>query len=484
MLVAMCINLYASRLLLEMLGVNDYGTYNIIGGIITLLMFVNSAMQTSTTRFITYSLGKDEISDIKETVNAAFHNHLYILVLIVIVSETIGLWFVNNQLNIPEGSMYAANWVYQFTIISSCCTIIQNPFTALVISYERMNVYAYLEILNVLGRFLIIFLLPCFATRLIGYSMLIAAVSVVILFLYYIYCKRNISSFVLSINVNKKTSKPMLNFALWSLFGNGTYALSRQGTNILINKFFGVAANAASGVATQASSVISTFTASIQSAFNPQVIKEYSMGNSERMRDLIYKETDIIFFLTALLFTPLYINMDYILLLWLKNVPVYSVAFCRILLICNLIQIATNIFSVAIQATGHNRLFSFIIGIINILCVVLVIIFFMFGGDAPYAYIAILLSFSIKLLVEILLVNLYIPQLKIKNIVIKLLKSVFLMIISFYITLIICEFFKNQNQKLFICILVNCLVLATLFLTLYSEYRRKVTSFYFRLIKK
>lgn len=484
MLFAVVVNLYASRLLLATLGVDDYGVYNIIGGVVALMMFLNTAMQTSTVRFITYSIGSDPLQKIKSVVNASIHIHFWIMILVLVVAETAGLWFINTNLNLPEGSMTAVNWVYQCTVFTSCIGILQVPFSSLVISYERMDIYAMFEMFHVVIKCGIIFLLPFSKERLVAYALLLLIVGVVVFSLYSIYCKRKIDSFIIEKRLNTIVAKPMLSFAMWNLYGNGTYAISRQGTNILINKFFGVAANAAGGVATQASSMISQFVATVQSAFNPQIIKSYSSGDLHRMRNLMIKESEIMILLSALAFTPLYINMDYIMRLWLKEVPDYAVVFCQILLLCNMVQMLTNIQAVAIQATGKNKLFSILIGTINLICVIGVYVCFLMNLDAPYAYIVYLLAFLCKFIVETLLVNRFIREIQVYKIMLGNIKPICILLLSYTICKVLLHHIASDLLLLFATIVVNSFFILILVLLLYPQYRKKIKSIFDENIKK
>lgn len=484
MLFAVVINLYASRLLLASLGVEDYGVYNIIGGVVALMMFLNTAMQTSTVRFITYSIGCDKLQNIKSVVNASIHIHFWIMILMLVVAETVGLWFINTKLNLPEGSMSVVNWVYQCTIFTSCIGILQVPFSSLVISYERMDVYAAFEVFIILIKCGIIFLLPLSQDRLIAYALLLFMVGVIAFILYYIYCYRRIASFTIERRINSTIAKPMLSFAMWNLYSNGTYAISRQGTNILINKFFGVTANAAGGVATQASSIVSQFVATVQSAFNPPIIKAYSSGDLYRMRNLMIKECEIMIMLSALAFTPLYINMDFIMRLWLNEVPDYAVVFCQILLLCNMIQMLTNIQAVAIQATGKNKLFSIITGTINLICVICVYICFIMNMDAPYAYIVYLFAFLSKLFVETLLINRYIRDIQVYKIMWGNIKPICILIVSYVFCILLSNHITSELVLLFTTLVVNTFLISVLSLLFFPQLRTKLHDIFHEKIKK
>lgn len=329
MLFAVCINLYTSRLLLEYLGVEDFGVYNIVGGIVALMMFVNTSMSGATSRFITFSLGKNELQEVKNTISSSIQVHAFISILLLIAGETIGLWFVNTELNIPETSMNVANWVYQFSLFTSVVAILQVPFNASVLSYEKMDIFAVIEIINVVLKCVIVFSLVWFPNRLIAYGGLTFVISVIISLLYAIYCIKRLDGFDFSCKLHKGIVKEMTVFAACDLFGNGTFAVRQQGINILINKYFGVTFNAAGGVATQASGIIYTFMNNVLSAFRPQIIKEYSVGNIQRMSKLMFSECEILILLIGLIFVPLFINMDFIMELWLKNVPPYAVVFVK-----------------------------------------------------------------------------------------------------------------------------------------------------------
>ena len=213
MLFAVCINLYTSRLVLEYLGVEDFGIYNVVGGIVTLMMFVNTSMRGATSRFITFSLGKNELQEVKNTINSSIQVHALISILLLIAGETIGLWFVNTELNIPETSMKAANWVYQFSLLASVVAILQVPFNASVLSYEKMDVFAIIEIVNVVLKCVIVFCLVWFPNRLIAYGGLTFVISVIISLLYAVYCIKRLEGFEFSNKFHKGIIKEMTIFS-------------------------------------------------------------------------------------------------------------------------------------------------------------------------------------------------------------------------------------------------------------------------------
>lgn len=475
MLFAVCINLYTSRLVLECLGVEDFGIYNIVGGVVWLMMFVNASMRGATSRFITFCLGKNNVNELKATISSAIQVHVIIALLLLLIGETVGLWFVRTELNIPETSMNAANWVYQFSLFSSVISILQVPFNASVLAYEKMDVFAIIEMVNVLLKCLIVFCIVWFPDRLIAYGGLMLVVSIIVSLMYVLYSFFKLEGFAYSSKFHRKIVNEMVLFAACDLYGNGTFAVKQQGINILINKFFGVAYNAASGVATQASSIISTFMNNILSAFRPQIIKEYSVGNINRMSKLMYSECEILILLIGLIFVPLYINMDFIMQLWLKNTPNYAVDFCRILLIFNAVSVVTQVLQDGIFATGKIKKTSIVVGNLNLLCLVLVYVFFIMGLDATFAYYAMLLFLVFQTLVNSYILNSLIRELKVYKYLIKTVKPFTIVFVSFIIQYLCGSYIFSQWMKLLGCFLLNSLIIIVAALMIYPKYRSVVS---------
>ncbi len=476
MLFAVCVNLYTSRLILEYLGIEDFGVYNIVGGIVSLMMFVNTSMRGATSRFITFSLGKSDMAVLKTTISSSIQVHTVIALLLLVAGETVGLWFVNSELNIPEDSLTAANWVYQFSLFSSVIAILQVPFNASVLSYEKMDVFAVIEIINVILKCVIVFCLVWFPNRLIAYGGLLFAVSVAICLLYMAYCIRKLEGFCYSSRLHKGTIREMMVFAACDLFGNGTFAVRQQGVNILINKYFGVALNAAGGVASQASGIISTFMNNVLSAFRPQIIKEYSVGNISRMSKLLFCECEVLILLIGLIFVPLFINMDFIMLLWLKNVPPYAVTFCKILLVCNAVSVVTQVVQDGIFATGKIKQFSFYAGCLNLLCLVLAYAFFLAGCDAQYAYYAMLICVCSQTLVNSYILDKLVDQLDVKRYLLNTVKPFLIVGISYFFV----DFCLKESgvwAKLFLSVILNAVIILGIASVMYKNYRLFVTSY-------
>lgn len=454
-IIAMGINLYSSRLILEYLGVEDFGIYNIVGGIVALMMFLNSSMRGATSRFLTYYLGKKDEEGLKSCFGAALIVHIAIAALLMILGETVGLWFVNTQLIIPVQKMAVANWIYQFSLIASCAAIIQVPYNATVISHERMNVFAYLEILHVVLRFIILFPLVLFVDRLLVYGLLIMFVEGIVTLMYLIYCRHSFDYTKSKINIDFTYITPLLKFSLLDLYGNGTFAVRQQGTNILINRFFGVLFNAASGIATQVISVITTFVNNIMTAFSPQIIKEYACGNLCRMESLMKMECMIVLSLATLIFVPLYINLDFIMFLWLKTVPVCTIEFCSVLMISSVFTIINSILMTGIHATGNIRNLSIYAGTINLFCLLFAYTFFKIGFEAYYAYVALILCVLLQIIGNSIILQRQILQLSVLGILYKCIFPIIVLVLSTSISYFLIEITDSKWLRLLLSICVT-----------------------------
>ena len=370
MILIMLVTLYTSRVILAELGIKDYGVYNVVGGVVMMFSFLNNCMSTSTQRFMTFALGKGDFKKLKDVFSASLNIHIVIGLIIVLLAETIGLWFVNNKLVIPEDRIIAANWVYQFSILTFCVNIIQVPYNAVLIAHEKMNVYAYISIIEAILKLCIVYLLIIVSTdKLIVYGILVFCVQLLIRAIYQIYCKRNYEECKFRLFWERDLYKQMSGFAGWNLFGSIAWLLRDQGLNIVLNLFFGPAINAARGIASQVSNAVMGFISNFQVALNPQITKNYAINNIEEMEKLSYLGVKFSFLLLFTMALPLCINIDYILHLWLVNVPNYSSIFIILIMIDSLVG---NIFGVpfmtSLSATGNIRNYQIVVSCI-ILCI-------------------------------------------------------------------------------------------------------------------
>ena len=368
MFLLMGISLYTSRLVLNTLGFEDYGIYNIVGGVIVLFGFISSALTGATRRFLNFSLGKHDELEAKSTFSTCFSIHVLIAILIFILGETIGLWFLNTSLNIPENRLYTANWVYQFSIVSTCIGIIGIPFDSTIVAYEKMSIYAYISIVEGILKLLTVFLLiDSPFDKLIYYACLILCISILISGFKWVYCIKRFSICLIRLNFEGKAFKEILSFSGWSLFGQIAYIGSTTGLNMIINIFFGVILNAAMGIAQQVNSAIYNFVSNFQVAFNPQLVQSYSSGDMESHRKLISRSSRLSYYLLFIIALPILVNTNFILQLWLTDVPDKTVIFTQLIIIFSLLEAIGAPLWMSMQAIGRIKIYQIVISSINIL---------------------------------------------------------------------------------------------------------------------
>lgn len=365
MLLSMVVSLYTSRVVLNTLGVEDYGIYNVVGGVVVLFSFINNAMASATQRFLNFELGRQNFFEVKRVFSMSMTAHILIALLVLVLAETIGLWFFRTQLNIPEGRTIAANWTYQMSIMTCCVSIIRIPYNASVIAYEKMSFFAYVSIMEVLLKLLIVYLLVLGNfDKLILYSILTFIVAVVMSIVYKIYCKRVFESCSYVFFWDGKLLKKIISFSGWSLFGSAANVATNQGCSVLLNIFYGVIANTAMGIANQVNTAVYSFVSNFQIAFIPQIIKQYAAGNKQQFNSLIGLSSRLSFFLIFILGFPIYTNCEHLLRLWLVNVPAYTVEFTKLILISSIFDALSGPLWSSVQATGIIRKYQIVISTI------------------------------------------------------------------------------------------------------------------------
>ena len=363
MFLTMIVSLYTSRVVLNTLGVEDYGVYNVTGGVVAMFSFFNTAMSSATQRYITFALGKGDKQRLNVIFNTAVVIHLGISLCVLILGETIGLWFVMSKLVIPAERSVAAMWVYQCSILTSLVSIMSVPYNADIVANEKMSAFAYISILEVILKLLIVFLLVIIpADKLISYSILVVCVQLVIRYIYVSYCSRHFEEAKIKKVFDKSLFKEMASFAGWSFFGNFACILYGQGVNMLLNIFFGPVVNAARGVAMQVQTAVHQFAGSFQMAINPQITKSYASGNLFQMHSLMCRSSRFSFYLLFFLILPIILETDFILTLWLKNVPDNAVIFTQIMLCIMLLNPFSSPLTIANQATGMIRFYQIVVG--------------------------------------------------------------------------------------------------------------------------
>lgn len=400
MILLLAVSLFTSRVVLSALGFEDYGIYNVVGGVVTMFSFINMALTNSTSRFITFSLGKGNLDDSRQVFNACLIVHIVIALIIILLSETIGLWFIFNKMVIPECRIYSASWVYQFSVIACVASILYAPFNATIIAHEKMGAFALISILDVFLKLLIAYYISASEKdRLILYAFLILCVSLIDILIYLIYCKRNFLEVKFVRIKNQNTPKEIMSFAGWSMIGNMAYVGYTQGVNILLNIFYGPVVNAARGVATQLQNAVVGFVTNFQMAVNPQITKSYAQGNFGRLHTLVYASSKFSFFLLLCFILPISIESKKILSIWLVEVPDYAVQFSILTLFTRLIDTLSNPLGIANNATGTIRKYQIFEGGSLLLIVPIAYIILEIGGNPTSVFwVQLIIMYAVQLL--------------------------------------------------------------------------------------
>lgn len=363
MLLIMAVSLYTSRIVLNTLGVEDFGIYNVVGGFVTMFGFLNSAMASATQRFLSFEIGRKDNLQLRNVFSMSLNIHFIIAFAILLLAETIGLWFVNTQLTIPPDRVVAAQWVYQFSILALMVNIVSVPYNAIIIAHERMNIFAGVSIVEVSLKLLIVFMLQWFGfDKLKLYAVLMFAVSLIIRIIYGAYCNQKFKESKFRYYWDKPLFKTLMSYAGWNLWGNAAGVLMDQGVNILLNIFFGPVVNAARGIAYQVKSAINQLVINFQMAMNPQIIKSYASEDFKYMHQLIFKGSKYSFFLLFILSLPILLETEFILTLWLKIVPEYTIIFTRLVIVNILVDSISGPLMTAAQASGKIKIYQSAVG--------------------------------------------------------------------------------------------------------------------------
>ncbi|MBU2907268.1 lipopolysaccharide biosynthesis protein [Arenibacter algicola] len=399
MLLIMGVTLYTTRIVLRILGVEDFGIYNVVGGVITMASFLSASMSSAIQRFISFELGQNNLLQLNRVFGMSINIHILISFVVLIIAETLGLWFINTQLTIPTERLIAANWVYQFSVLAFIVNIISVPYNAVILAYEKMSIFAYIGILEVVLKLTAAFALNWFGfDKLALYAIFIFIISLIVRIFYGIYVEQNIQDCTYSFFWDKKLFNTLLNFAGWNLWGNIAFVTYNQGINILLNIFFGPAINAARAIAYQVNSALNSFVANFQVALKPQIIKSYATGDNGYMQALIFSGAKYSFFLMMLLCAPIILSTSQILDLWLDTVPAYTVVFCRLVLIETIINSISGTLMSGAQASGKIKLYQGLVG--GLLMLILPISYaFLYFGYPPETTLYISISFAILALI-------------------------------------------------------------------------------------
>ena len=411
MMFLMLISLYTSRVILHALGVTDYGIYNVVGGFVSMFALISAALTSACSRFLNYEMGKGDIERQKVVFSTALSIQWGLAIIVAVLAEVIGVWYVNNIMVLPPDRLEAANWCFQFSVFNFCMNLITVPYNASIVAHERMKAFAYVSIYQGLAVLAISFLVSWSPIdRLVFYAFMLLVVQFTVRYAYQVYCRRNFQECTYIRVFDKPLFKHMLSYSVWHLVGNGSAVLKGHGVNIVLNLFFGPTVNAARAVANQVDHAVNQFASNFMMAMNPQITQSYSRGELKSLFQLVNRGSRFSFYLLFILALPVIINTDYILHLWLKEIPDHTVPFIQLTLVSMMISSVSKSLMTAQNATGNVRNYQLIVGGILLL-------------NLPFSYL--LLSFGmmpeivvvVAIVVEILafLARMYMIPLTIKE---------------------------------------------------------------------
>lgn len=405
MIFIMIVTLYTSRVVLKVLGVDDFGIFNVVAGVVAMFGFLNSSMSATTQRFISFSLGKGD-DNLNKVFSTCVLTHALLALIVLVLVESVGLWFLYNKMVIPPDRLTAAFWVFQFSAISTVVTVMAIPFNADIIAHEKMSAFAYISIVEVCLKLLIVFILKLGnVDKLVLYGFLLLLVQCGIFMAYMCYCLRHFKESHFKFVFEKKLFTEVTAFAGWNFWGYLASILYTQGLNLLLNVFFGPAVNAARGLANQVDGAIRLFASNFQMAINPQIVKSYAAKELDTMHSLIFRSSKFSLFLLLALSLPVMIETPYILQIWLGEVPDWTVSFLRLMLVVVIIDSVANPLMTSAAATGRVKVYQSVLGGIQLLIVPVAYVALKMGGNPNSVFLVHICICIIAFVVRIVIVR-------------------------------------------------------------------------------
>ena len=411
MLFLMLVTLYTSRVILDALGVNDYGIYNVVGGFVSMFALISAALTSACSRFLNFEMGKGDITRQNVVFSTAVTIQWTLAIIVFILAEVIGVWYVNNVMVIPVERLTAANWCFQFSVFNFCMKLITVPYNASIIAHEKMKAFAYVSIYQGLAILVVSFIVNYEPfDRLVYYAFLLLCVQFSVRSAYQIYCRRNFVECVYRRVFDKPLLIKMLSYSVWHLVGNGASVLKTHGVNIVLNLFYGPAVNAAKGLASQVDSAVNQFVGNFMMAMNPQITQSYAKGDLKYMFQLICKGSRLSFYLIFILSLPIIVNTHYILGLWLKKIPDYTVIFTQLTLLVMIFASLSKTLITAQNATGNVRNYQLVVGGINLLNLPISYVCLYLGENPEIVVIVAICVEAIAFLTRIFMLPFTIPE--------------------------------------------------------------------------
>lgn len=480
MMISMIVSLYTTKIFLKSLGVEDYGIYNVVGGFVTSLSIFTSALSVSISRFITFSIGKGNMLEFKQIFSTAIFIQLIVAIIVFIIAESVGLWFMNTKIVIAADRIYAAHWVYQFSLFSFLITIIGIPYTAVITAYEKMSVYAVIGLIDTFLKFIIALSInKSPIDRLIWYSALLMLSSILTQLLYIFYSMRHFKGCGFSLKPHRQNLKKMLSFSGWSVLGGIAPIARDQGGNILLNIFFGPTVNAARGIANQVCMAINSFVLNFQSAINPQIIKNYASKDYLYLKQLVFSSSKYSCCILLFFAIPIAVNLPYILKLWLNEYPQNTESFIILVFIFNIFEAMSNPLITAAVAIGNMKGYQLRVAPLIILNIPISYLLLKYGYAAACVFLISIVISLISLFIRLKFLSSYI-SISLTDFIINVLMKVLIIVIISYVF----PFYINQHLNVsfvsFITISffsISITTIATLFIGCTKKERKLILSF-------
>lgn len=475
MLITMVVQFYTARVVLSTLGIEDYGIYNVVGGVIVLFAFLNNAMSSASQRFLSYEIGRGDEGDLSRTFSICVYCHAIIAFLLIVLSETIGLWLLKEKLVIPEPRQLAAMWVYHITVVNTAINIMRVPFNAAIISYERMSFYAYVSILEVVLKLAVVYVLVLSPIdKLISYAILLLIVSVILYVIHGLYCKKHFTACRVTHSFSLTDSKMMLSYSGWTMLSGATTVVNQQGGNMLLNVFFGVTFNAAYGIANQVSNAVYMFVSNFQMAFQPQIVKQYASKETDSLISLIIRSSSLSYYLLLIISVPFILHVEWIMNFWLGNPPENASIFCILLLAYFLIDSIQAPLWMVIGASGSIKEYTLWSSGIAILNLPIAYIILKLGGSVLWV-------FTIRIILNFIIACIRVPYIKkfVDFSVSRYLKTVILpAVLTTLISIVVCYLLRcvinNSLVSIFITLIMTGVII--IFVGLKEEDRKFIYS--------
>lgn len=487
----MLVSLFTARVVLNSLGVEDFGIYNVVGGVVVMISFLNIAMASSTQRFLNFEMGKNNIEELKRVFSMSVNIHFILGIVIFIFLETVGIWFLENKLVIPESRMVAAKTVFHFSSLSMLVTIINVPYYADIIANEKMNIFAYIGIAEVILKLVVAYIIFVVnSDKLIVYGILLFAVTALVQMFYFFYSRKNFIESRYSFFWDKKMFKTIISFTGWNMFGSFATVMKNQGVSIILNIFFGPALNAAKAVSAQVENALTSFVTNFQTAMKPQIVKSYASNETSFLLNLIFSGAKYSYFLFFAISLPILLETEYILKLWLRIVPEFSVVFVRLTIITALVDTLSVTLMNSMQATGKIKVYQIVIGALLLSILPISYFFFKFGYPPESTFIVGLVIFSIILFARIFLVKKYISFSFFEFLKEVIWKAGIVSIVSAILPILVIYYFEPTFYRLVLTVVVS---LAASLATIYfigmnkdekSKIRQVITKACTSIIKK